>query len=305
MLTVRATTPDDLPALAELYAEGFGRPLPAAEWHWKYAALPGAARSLVACDPGGELLAHVGAYALPTRWHGGEGLAWQLADFVGRRRGLRPPLVVAGRALLRDLPRPGDVPWIFGFPSGRHLALGERVFGYRWLPPIVPWEGDLPAATAGAAAVPAIGDRAPEWAERCWEECGVDGVRRSAAFLDWRYHARPERYYRFYALAAGDRRGLAVAAFVAGCAAIAELWLPPGPDWSPALLGVAGDLRATGFARWRFWPQPAGQELLERLGARPQGEPVPCGCCSGGAGSERAAELAAGLYYAMGDHDAV
>src|SRR5690606_22900525 len=138
-----------------------------------------------------------------------------------------PPLVVAGRELLAGLPREGDLPWIFGFPSRRHLELGERVFGYRWLPPVTPWEGPLPEGEGGAGVEIESGDRASDWAERCWEACGIDGIRRSVGFLDWRYWARPERYYRFYRLRAGAAEGLVVASFVGTAAWLAELWLPP------------------------------------------------------------------------------
>ena len=308
MLVVRDTEPADLPALSELYQEGFGHPLSVAEWEWKYRRLPGEARSMVALL-GSELLAHAGAYALPARWQGGEAPAWQLADFVGRPRGLRPPLVVAGRRLLADLPRPHDLPWIFGFPSRRHLELGERVFGYRWLPPIVPWEGALPADAGNSADVESD-DRAGAWAEEVWEACGVAGVRRSAAFLDWRYYSRPERYYRVYRLRAGGVDGLAVAAFVGVVAALAELWLPAGPDWTPSLLAVAADLRQAGLERWRAWPQPprggdAGTVLLQRLSMQPLAEEVPCGCRGRSGAADDLGDLPRSLYYAMGDHDMV
>jgi len=302
VLVVRPTTHSDLPGLSALYAEGFGRELTAEEWEWKYRRLPGEARSVVAVADG-EVLAHAGAYALAARWRGGEGPAWQLADFVGRPRGLRPPLVVAGRALLADLPRSGDLPAIFGFPSVRHLELGERVFGYRWLSPIVPWEGPIPTVVAGEVEP---SDVAGDWAEAVWEACSVAGVRRTAAFLNWRYCARPERYYRVYRLRAGGRDGLAVAAFVGTAAWLAELWLPPGADWSAPLLGVAADLRASGLTSWRAWPQPAGVQELQRLGMAPLDEAVPCGCR--GRRSDDGAEvvaLARSLYYSMGDHDMV
>ncbi len=300
MLVVRPTTPADLPALGALYAEGFGRPLSAAEWEWKYHHLPGEARSLVAVDDG-AVLAHVGAYALPARWSGGEGLVWELADFVGRPRGLRPPLVRAGLTLLADLPRAGDLPWIFGFPSARHLALGERVFGYRWLPPIVPWEGPLPGGRGGPVEACEV---AGDWAEAAWEACATHGVRRSVAFLNWRYWARPERYYRLYRLRAGGHEGLVVAAFVGASAWLAELWLPAGADWMPGLAGVAANLSAAGFESWRAWPPAEGDEPLRRLGMRPLATGVPCGCRAR-LGAEVDVALARSLYYAMGDHDVV
>jgi hypothetical protein len=331
VLVLRPTTSADLPALSALFEHGFGRPLHGEEWRWKYERLPGEARSLVALD-GEEAVAHVGAYALPARWRGEDRLAWQLADFVGRRRGLRPPLVVAGRQLLADLPRDTDLPWIFGFPSRRHLELGERVFGYRWLPPRVPWEGALPEGGSGGAiehrdAIDSS-DLAGDWAEAVWEACATPSVRRSAAFLNWRYYARPGRYYRMYRLRDRGREGLVVAAFVDGSAWLAEVWLPPGGDWLPTLLAVGADLRAAGLQRWRAWPPAtdsvaAGTHgeaarraadstdadsdaaLLRRLGMEPLDEVVPCGCRARPGREEEVVAQARGLYYAMGDHDMV
>ena len=310
VLSVRDTEPDDLAALAELYRHGFGRPLLPEEWEWKYRRLPGEARSAVARDATGELVAHVGAYALPARWRGEERLAWQLADFVGRPGGLRPPLVVAGRALLAPLPRPSDLPFVFGFPSSRHLALGERVFGYRWLPPITPWEGELAAVPppADPGLVVAQGDTAGEWAEAAWSACAVDSVRRSVAFLNWRYHARPQRYYRMYRLRdAGGEPGLVVAGFAGDVAQLAEVWIAGDEDhWLACMAAVAADLRAAGLVRWRAWPPPAASaERLRALGMAPLADDVPCGCRGGQSTSDEIVALAGSLYYAMGDHDLV
>lgn len=312
---LRPATGGDLPALSGLFAQGFGRPLGAAEWEWKYHQVPGEARSVVAVTPGGELMAHAGALALPARWAGRgrleEGSAWQLCDFVGRRASLRAPLVAAGRALLEGLPRSGDLPWIYGFPSARHLALGERTFGYRPLPWIEVWEGELAAVPSPAIPPPlVVGDRPAAGVESAWARCGGQGVRRTPAFLAWRYTARPERYYRFYSLGPDGADGLVVVAFAGEVAQLAEVWLPPGLDGEEVLRAVAADLRALGLLRWRSWPLAHGNQWLPALGLRPSGEQVPLGCRPRGAGSageqvERIVAAAAGLYYPMGDHDLV
>jgi hypothetical protein len=230
---------------------------------------------------------------------------WQLVDWAGttRRRGLRPPLIELGRLLLADLPRDGDAPWIFGFPSERHFRLGERVFGYRPLEAFEELAGSLPETPAPGVAI-AVGDSCGDWAEAAWEACGVEGVRRSAAFLNWRYYARPHRYYRFYRLA----EGLAVFAFVGEEAWAAELWLPPGGEWYPSLLAVAADLRAAGLRRWRFWPPAPGLRLdgtFAALDLRPTGERRFVGCRGRAGGAGDPAEAARGFFYAMGDFDLV
>jgi len=305
-LELRPTREEDLPALSRLLERRFGHPFAAAEWEWKYRRLPGEARSQVAVSAAaGEILAHAGALCLPARWQGGEGGIWQLVDFAGEagEGGLRPPLVALGRRLLADLPRPGDAPWIFGFPSERHFRLGVHAFGYRPLAVVQPLAGTIPeeSALAGAAPDLEISDHCGDWAEAVWLRCAVLGVRRSAAFLNWRYHARPERYYRFYRLREGGAEGLLVFAFVSAEAWAVEAWLPAGAEWYPSLLAVAADLRASGLGLWRFWPglPPA---LPARLGLATAGEPRFLGCRGGTTGADPVL-AAQGFTYAMGDYD--
>jgi hypothetical protein len=304
---LRPTEEGDLPELSRLFALRFGHALAAEEWEWKYRRLPGEARSAVALDGQGRLVAHAGALKLPARWRGGEGGIWQLADFVGTPgRGLAPPLVELGRWLLGDLPGPGDAPWIFGFPSARHFRLGERAFGYLPLPAVRERAGDLahvPVEREAGRRLPIeASDHCGPWAEVVWEACGVCGVRRTPAFLNWRYHARPGRYYRFYRLGPEGREGLAVFAFVGREARAAELWLPPGRGLERALPALAADLLESGLTTWRFWPPPAGGEpALAGLGLAPAAE-VFVGC-RGRAGAADPRPAAAGFHLAMGDWD--
>lgn len=306
-LQIRPTEPDDLPGLSALFESRFGRPLSEGEWVWKYRHLPGEGRSWVALF-GGEILAHGGALRLPARWHGGEGGIWQLVDWVAAERPphLRPPLVDLGRALLADLPGEGDAPWVFGFPSDRHFRLGQRVFGYRPLAEIGPLEGEVAAAAEGPEIL--WSDVAPDDSVEIWTATGGGfGVVRSAAFLNWRYHARPERYYRVYLSEASGVRGLVVAAFGVRSAQLAELWLPPGPDWRASLAGIAADLASAGIERWTAWPpieRPDLDEALAELGFRPTAERIVLGCRGRNDGPDPV-ESAAGFFYAMGDYDLV
>ena len=315
-LSLRPTEPADLPALSDLFARRFGHPLSAAEWEWKYRRIsdagPGEGRSLVAVA-GGGIVAHAGALRLPARWRGEgsevrEGGIWQLADFAGEAGpGLRPPLVALGRHLLAHIPGPADAPWIFGFPSERHFRLGVHAFGYRPLAEIQPLAGEIPRGAPAERVDIAISDSCGEWAEAIWEatceESGGLGVRRSAAFLNWRYHARPERYYRFYRLRTGEREGLLVVAFVGAEAWAAEVWLPGGGFWYPSLLAVAADLRASGLETWRFWPG-LPEPLVAALGLAAAGEPRFVGC-RGRPGGPDPVLAARGFTISMGDYDLV
>ncbi|HEX7181298.1 MAG TPA: hypothetical protein VF756_05605 [Thermoanaerobaculia bacterium] len=304
MIEIRPTSPRDLPGLSALFQDRFGHPLGPEEWEWKYRQIPGEGRSLVAVEED-HVVAHAGALAVPARWRGGEAWIWQLVDFAGTTGGggLRASLVDLGRTLLAGLPREGDAPWIFGFPSERHFKLGERVFGYQPLTTIEPLAGPVPEGRSEAPVE--IGDRCSDWAETAWERCGALGVRRSAAFLNWRYCYRPHRYYRFYRLSSEGEEGLAVFAFVGEEAWAAEVWLPSSGQWYPSMLAVAADLRAAGFRRWVFWPGPGfAPDLREALGLRPAGERRFVGC-RGRSGGPDPVAAAGGFTYSMGDYDLV
>lgn len=290
---IRPTRPEDLPSLSALFADRFGHSLEPDEWEWKYRQLPGEARSFVAVQDG-EVVAHAGALCLPARWQGGDAGIWQLVDFAGttRRGGLRPALVDLGRALLHDLPREQDAPWIFGFPSERHFKLGQRVFGYHPLTEIEVLAGPIPEAEPVRIE---SSDSGGDWAGKIWERCalrGVLGVRRTDDFLRWRYWARPRRYYRFYKLT----EGFAVFAFVGDEAWAAELWLPTRED----MLAVAADLRASGLRTWKFFSSKPGSN--PGLDLVPEGERRFVGC-RGRTGGPDPSPLAAGFTYSMGDHD--
>lgn len=311
MIRLRSTEPGDLPALSKLYARGFGRPLAPQEWEWKYRRLPGRGRSAVAVDAEGRLLAHAGAVWLPARWPGWEGGVWQATDWVGSTtgQGLKAPMVELGRWLLDDLWRPGDASWIFGFPSARHQRLGERALGYRPLAGFTPLAGSVSKPGAAPDRPPRVRLETMEavtgtWAAAVWEACGVPGIRRSTEFLNWRYHARPERYYRVYRLVSGLAEGLAVFAFVGEVAQAAELWLPPGEEWGGALAALAADLASSGIRRWRLWPPAPGTAAgadLRGAGLTPEGEVrAAVRCLSGEADPRR---QAAGFHLAMGDWD--
>jgi GT2 family glycosyltransferase len=304
---VRPAAPGDEGPLDRLFERSFGHVPPRGYWNWKYRQAPARTRSVVAVDRAGEVLAHAGALALPARVGDQRVDIWQLVDFMGTTAGtgLRPPLLAAGRRLLADLPGPDDAPWNFGFPSPRHFQLGERAFGYRPLRELTPLVGVVPGDVAGALAPAVIADRAPAAAPAVWTACGVDGVVRSREFLDWRYWARPERYYRFYGFGEGGADGFAVFAFQGECALAAELWMARPGITRRALLGIAADLRSAGFRSWSFWPPVGdlGPDAIAELGLAPAREPVFVGIRA--APGQDPSPLAMRFTYVMGDYDLI
>ena len=307
MIEIRAPHSGDVAGLAALYRAAFGYEPPEGFWSWKYGAVPGESRQRIALS-GGVVVAHAGALGLPARWAHGDGIAWQLVDFMGSTAGggLRSAMVDAGRDLLADLPRAGDVPFVFGFPSSRHFRLGARAFGYRPWREIPIYRGALPAeeSTPGDVEVE-VTEQAGAWSSTVWERLRLTGVCRSQAFLDWRYYARPGRYYRFYRLRRRDTEGFAVFGYAGEEASAAELWLPEGGDGADLLAAAAADLRGLGMRNWAFWPPDAlHAALVERVGARAAGETVFAGC-RGRPGEAHPETLAGDFTLAMGDYDLV
>lgn len=309
MIEIRAPGAADLPGLSALYRSAFGYEPPEGFWRWKYGDAPGESRQRIALSEG-IVVAHAGALGLPARWARGEGLAWQLVDFMGSTAGggLRSAMVAAGRDLLAELPRVEDVPFLFGFPSARHFRLGARAFGYRAWREVRAFHGCLPDVVTADASAPVeveIAERSGAWAPAIWERCRVRGVLRSQAFLDWRYYARPDRYYRFYRLRRQGAEGFAVFGYAGDEARAAELWLPDGEGGAEMLRAVTTDLRSLGMTRWTFWPPDARHaQIVESLGARVVEETIFAGC-RGRPDEAHPEALAGDFALAMGDYDLV
>ena len=150
-----------------------------------------------------------------------------------------------------------------------------------------------------------ITEQSGAWSSALWESLRLTGVRRSQAFLDWRYYARPGRYYRFYRLRRRGAEGFAVFGYAGEEASAAELWLPEGEGGADLLAATAADLRGLGMRSWTFWPPDARHAaLVERVGARAADESVFAGC-RGRLGEAHPETLAGDFTLAMGDYDLV
>src|ERR1700694_620232 len=90
------------------------------------------------------------------------------------------------------------VPFCFGFPNARALAIRHRLVGSRTLFPIrevhVPCDAFAPAPASSRA-----GDFVGETFDPLWEEASRHlswTAVRDRERANWRFHARPTRYYR-------------------------------------------------------------------------------------------------------------
>jgi len=152
--------------------------------------------------------------------------------------------------------RADGVPFVFGFPNARALLAGERLLGYRAEFPVreVVYEiGSAPAAGAATAS---------EWLDEPYDALwrsvagGMGaGLVRDRRRMNWRYHARPDRYYRFVTLT-GSRpgpRACGVLAVTGGDALVVDV-VAQGEEDVLALVGaLEAEAASMGARRLVFW----------------------------------------------------
>src|SRR5207302_10543820 len=90
------------------------------------------------------------------------------------------------------------VPFCFGFPGTRHLAISNRLVGTRTLFPIREVRASIASIPPSASSWEA-GDFVGEEFDALWAAAAAripEGPVRDRARVNWRFHARPDRYYR-------------------------------------------------------------------------------------------------------------
>jgi len=190
--------------LLDLFRAAFGHDMPPAQWLWKYTGMDPIG-SLVRED--GRIVAFYGGIARPIRRFGGAETAVQMVDVMvhPRARGVltrRGPFYFAASAFIEGQVGPGHPYQIgFGFPSDKHMRLGERLGLYRRVGELMelswPPARDLPRLGYRLRQYGAAEARA---ADALWQRMAADlgdavvGVR-DAAWLRHRYLEHPTASY--------------------------------------------------------------------------------------------------------------
>jgi len=261
-IEIRKATEADEPALEQLFRLAFRKPLPDGEWRWKYAGNPHGRRALVAVHDG-RLVGHFAAW--PTvLWKNGESRkACSATDVMtapaARFRGRDTPILRLGRSFFEEEEKSDDPPpFVFGFPGFRHREFGERFLGYRCAGEVTRFLAEIPELSrqespAGEQLV--ISETLPAGYDALWDSIRTSpGWRtdKSRGTLHWRYHARPNRYYRFFLLwnsARSNLEAVAIVGFDGERALVAESLVSPGNEGRLSLLfaGVAQNLSTNGI----------------------------------------------------------
>lgn len=263
---VRVATSEDAPGIRTLFRKVFEKEMPAGEWDWKFARNPDGWFGTVAVADG-EIVGNYAGWAMRILLDGEERVAYSVGDVATdpavRRLGGRRGVYRSMTELFYEILAARGVPFCFGFPNARANEISNRLAGTRTLFPIrerhVPLDS-FPEPAPSFAAGDFVGEPFdPLWA--CAARFLAHAAVRDRARANWRFHARPTRYYRMVWRESGGRMtGWAVLSVQGEQALVADFLSedPEGADL-PALLGAAAaEAKKLGAARLIFWETPGG-----------------------------------------------
>jgi predicted N-acetyltransferase YhbS len=264
-LEIREATAEDAPGIRRLFARVFGVPLSEEEWEWKFARNPDGWFGTVALLDG-EIVGNYAGWAMRFRLDGEERLVYSVGDVA-----TDPAVRAIGRqgvyrsmadAFYETVAARG-VPFCFGFPNARALEISNRLVGTRTLFPIRERHvscRSFPPAPPDAA----VGDFVSEAFDPLWAAASrllPHAAVRDRLRANWRFHARPTRYYRMvWREAAGRLRGWAALSVVGEQALVADFLSESrdGSDLPPLFAAAAEEASRLGARRLVFWETPGG-----------------------------------------------
>jgi len=264
--SIREATAADAPGIRRLFARVFGKEMPQEEWAWKFERNPDGWFGVVA-EVGGEIAGNYAGSGARLLLDGEPALSFSVGDVatdpsvrgIGGRRGVYRSMTEAFYEAVGAL----GVPFCYGFPNARALHVSERVVGSRTLFPIrevhVPCDA-FPEPPADASAT----DSLDSGFDPLWEKARrflTHAAVRDRARANWRFHARPTRYYRMVLRRRGSETTGWAALSVSGENALVADFLcgaPDGSDLTGLFAAAAAEARRLG-ARWLvFWETPGG-----------------------------------------------
>lgn len=263
---IRAATAADAPGIRRLFQRVFGTPMSEEEWRWKFELDPDGSFGVVGLV-GGQIVGNYSGWGVRFLLDGEPRQVYSVGDVatdpavrrLGGRRGVYRAMT---EAFYEAVGREG-VPFCFGFPNSRALHVSERIVGSRILFPIhwvqVPVDS-FPEAPADVET----GDFVDESFDPLWEAARgtVSHLAvRDRARVNWRFHARPNRYYRMVWRSRDG--GMTAWAALSGAGEIATVvdFLGSEPDGGdlPVLFAcAAAEARRLGADRLVFWSTPGG-----------------------------------------------
>jgi hypothetical protein len=272
---IRDATAADAPGIRRLFERVFRQPLSEAQWRWKFEQNPDGWRATLGVLDG-EIVGHYAGWGALFALAGEPTLLYSVGDVatdpavraLGGRRGVYREMTDAFYAAIAS-----RVPFCYGFPNARALRVSERIVGSRTLFPVR--IASVPLESFGRAPSDAdAGESVDESFDALWREASrilPDAAVRDRARVNWRFYARPDRYYRMvWRRAGGAMTAWAVLSVGGGTATVADLLgvAPDGSDLPPLFAAAAEEARRLGASRLAFWVPPGGpaRAPIEALG---------------------------------------
>jgi predicted N-acetyltransferase YhbS len=272
-LVIREARAADAPGIRALFSRTFGAELPEGEWRWKFPDDPDGWFGIVA-EQSGEIVGHYAGWGMRFLLDGRETLLYSVGDVATdpRARGMGRGAYRAMAGAFYEKVAGKGVPFCFGFPNARALAISHRLVGSRTLFPIreiaVPIDA-FPPAPADARA----GDFVDASFDSLWDAARVGisyGAVRDRLRANWRFHARPSRYYRMVWMGEpAAMRAWAVLSVTGEKAVVADYLAAPSdePGLSSLFAAAAAEAARLGAREVVFWETPGGpaRDFLSRL----------------------------------------
>lgn len=262
---IRAATSADAPGIRSLFERVFGKPFSAEEWAWKFERNPDGWSGVVAVLDG-RVVGNYAGWGARFLLDGRERLLYAVGDVatepavraLGGRRSVFREMTEAFYARVGP-----DVPFCFGFPGERHRQVSERIVSSRTLLPVVCRK--TPVEALGPAPPDAeSGELVDEAFDPLWDVARrtlTHGAVRDRARVNWRFHARPTRYYRMvWRRQRGELVAWAVLSVFGREATVADYLgrEPDGGDLPPLFAAAAAEARRLGAGALVFWETPGG-----------------------------------------------
>jgi GNAT acetyltransferase-like protein len=263
---VRVATDADAPGIRRLFSRVFQREMPAEEWEWKFARNPDGWFGTVAVA-GGEIIGNYAGWAMRILLDGRERVALSVGDVatdpsvrsLGGRRGVYRSMTERFYEIVESR----GVPFCFGFPNARAHEISNRLAGTRAL--FAVRERHVACDAFGPPPPDAAcGDFVGETFDRLWEPASrflAHAAVRNRARANWRFHARPTKYYRMvWREGPGGMRDWAVLSVQGEQALVADFLTADagGGDLAGLFAAASAEARRLGARRLVFWETPGG-----------------------------------------------
>ncbi len=263
---IREATSADAPGIRRLFSRVFGTEMSQEEWMWKFECDPDRWFGIVAVV-NGEIVGNYAGWGMRFQIEGEDTLLYSVGDvatdpsvrLLGGRRGIYRSMAAA----FYEVVGARGVPFCFGFPNARALEVSHRIVGSRTLFPVrevhVPCEA-FPAPPPDVCTGDSVGEAFdPLWAatSRFLTHAAI----RDRARINWRFHARPHRYYRMvWRESAREVRSWAVLSVLGEKALVADFLgaCPDGSDLPSLFAAAAAEAKRMGARRLVFWDTPGG-----------------------------------------------